>query len=295
MLPLLPWSYATEANLTLRGWHSQPSGKPVLHFLHGNGLCGLVYSPMLQALSEHFDLWLCDIQGHGASDAGEQFLGWNCNADLAMAAFDAHASLWQGVAHYALGHSFGGVLTSLLLAKHPQRFRAAVLLDPVIFTPWMVRALQLGEQLGLQHFTPLAKQAKARRRSWANRGAAAEALNGRGMFREWAPEAFDAYIQHALQHDEGGEARLRCPAEIEATIFSTTPRGLWSALRVIAVPTCLIHGERSYPFVAKSVKRLQGLNQTIVVQQVAGGHCFMQESPTEAADWVSTFLRSQSV
>ena len=48
---LQPWAYTTSVQITLRGWHSIPSGKPVLHFLHGNGLCGRVYEPMLERLS----------------------------------------------------------------------------------------------------------------------------------------------------------------------------------------------------------------------------------------------------
>ena len=36
-MQLLPWSHDTSAGFTLRGWHTPPSGKPLLHFLHGNG------------------------------------------------------------------------------------------------------------------------------------------------------------------------------------------------------------------------------------------------------------------
>ncbi|NUL20695.1 alpha/beta hydrolase, partial [Agrobacterium tumefaciens] len=74
-MQLIPWSHSTSAGFTLRGWHGQPSGKPLLHFLHGNGFCGRTYTPLLQALAEDFDLWLCDIQGHGDSDHGGRFLG----------------------------------------------------------------------------------------------------------------------------------------------------------------------------------------------------------------------------
>ncbi len=55
---LLPWSHSCSAGFTLRGWHTPPSGKPLLHFLHGNGYCGRVYEPLLALLAEDFDLWL---------------------------------------------------------------------------------------------------------------------------------------------------------------------------------------------------------------------------------------------
>ncbi|NVJ12128.1 alpha/beta hydrolase, partial [Myxococcus sp. AM001] len=43
-MQLLPWSHDCSAGFTLRGWHTPPSGKPVLHFLHGNGYCRRVYT-----------------------------------------------------------------------------------------------------------------------------------------------------------------------------------------------------------------------------------------------------------
>ena len=51
---LQSWSYACSEGFTLRGWHTPPSGKPLLHFLHGNGFCGRAYEPMMQHLAEHF-------------------------------------------------------------------------------------------------------------------------------------------------------------------------------------------------------------------------------------------------
>lgn len=37
-------------------------------------------------LGEHFDLWLSDVQGHGDSDHGGVFRGWNRTAALAVEA-----------------------------------------------------------------------------------------------------------------------------------------------------------------------------------------------------------------
>ena len=131
---LLPWSHPTSAGFTLSGWHTPPSGKPLLHFLHGNGFCGRTYEPMLADLAEHFDLWLCDAQGHGDSEHGGRFHGWNRSAELAVEAFAAGRGIFGEVPRFALGHSFGGVLTCLILARHPELFQRAVLLDPVLFS-----------------------------------------------------------------------------------------------------------------------------------------------------------------
>lgn len=288
-MQLLPWSHDTSAGFTLRGWHTPPSGKPLLHFLHGNGYCGRVYTPMLAALAEDFDLWLCDVQGHGDSDHGGRFHGWNRNAELAVQAFEALRAPFGEVPRFALGHSFGGVLTSLILARHPELFRRAVLLDPVLFSPAMIGVMALSDVVGLAQRTGMAKKAQKRRRQWPDRASAYAALHGRGMFRGWDEEAFAAYIEHALK-DVDGAVELKCRPSREAEIFGSYPRRLWPSLAKVTTPTEVIHGVSTYPFVARSVARWCAGNGHVRSQVVPGGHCFMQEQPRDSAGRVADFL-----
>lgn len=286
---LLPWSHSCSAGFTLRGWHSPPSGKPLLHFLHGNGYCGRVYEPLLALLAEDFDLWLCDVQGHGDSDHGGRFHGWNRSAELAVEAFEAGRGVFGAEPCFAVGHSFGGVLTSLILARHPELFRRAVLLDPVLFTPAMIGVMALSDVVGLSQRNTLAQKARGRRREWPDRQAAWKSLHNRGMFRGWDAAAFNAYIEHALKDSATG-VELKCKPSREAEIFSSFPRRLWPSLARVQTPTQVLYGERSYPFVAKSVARCCAGNPHFSGQVVAGGHCFMQEFPTASAARVRDFL-----
>lgn len=286
---LLPWSHDTSAGFTLRGWHTPPSGKPLLHFLHGNGYCGRVYTPMLALLAEDFELWLCDVQGHGDSDHGGRFHGWNRSAELAVEAFEAHRPMFGDVPCFALGHSFGGVLSSLILARHPQLFQRAVLLDPVLFSPAMIGVMALSDVVGLAQRSGMAKRARKRRSCWPDRAAAHAALHGRGMFRGWDEAAFAAYIAHALREVDAG-VELKCRPSREAEIFGSYPRRLWSSLGRVSTPTQVIHGRRTYPFVARSVARWQAVNGQVCVEVVSGGHCFMQEQPGDSAARVADFL-----
>ena len=286
---LQPWSHVCSAGFTLRGWHTPPSGKPLLHFLHGNGYCGRVYTPLLHLLAEDFDLWLCDVQGHGDSDHGGRFHGWNRSAELAIEAFEQGRGVFGNVPCFALGHSFGGVLTSLMLAQQPQLFQRAVLLDPVLFSPAMIGVMALSDVMGLSRRTTLASKALKRRSNWPDRAAAHAALHGRGMFRGWTEEAFAAYIQHALKDSEKG-VELKCRPSREADIFSSFPRRLWPSLAKISTPVKVFYGERSYPFVAKSVARWCASNGHVSARVLPGGHCFMQEQPTDSAQRVADFL-----
>ncbi|OGA84796.1 MAG: alpha/beta hydrolase [Burkholderiales bacterium RIFCSPHIGHO2_01_FULL_63_240] len=288
-MQLIPWSHPTSAGFTLRGWHSAPSGRPLLHFLHGNGFCGRTYEPMLRQLAEHFDLWLSDAQGHGDSDHGGKFVGWNRSADLAVEAIKAQGQAFAGVPWFAAGHSFGGVLTSLIVAEQPKLFQAAVLLDPVLFTPSMLLGASVAELTGVMRHTPLARQARGRRDHWASRDEARANLTGRGTYKGWADEAMDAFLTHALADVEDG-VRLKCRPSREADIFGSMPDRLWSLLARVRTPVHVLHARRTFPFVSESVARWTGLNDHVSAQQVPGGHCFMQEHPADAARLVTAQL-----
>lgn len=286
---LLPWSYPCSAGFTLRGWHSPPSGKPLLHFLHGNGFCARTYEPLLALLAEDFDLWLCDVQGHGDSDHGGRFHGWNRSAELAVEAFLAQRARFAEVPCFAVGHSFGGVLTSLILARQPQLFLRAVLLDPVLFTPAMIGVMALSDVVGLYRRNSMASKARSRRRQWPDRTAAFAGLHGRGMFKGWTDAALTAYVEHALKTVDGG-VELKCRPSREADIFGSFPKRLWSSLAKVQTPTQVLYGQSTYPFIAGAVARWSALNPHVSGQIVAGGHCFMQEDPLTAAARVSDFL-----
>jgi len=288
-MQLIPWSHPTSAGFTLRGWHSAPSGRPLLHFLHGNGFCGRTYEPMLARLAEHFDLWLSDAQGHGDSDHGGKFVGWNRSADLAIEAIKAQGQAFKNVPWFAAGHSFGGVLTSLIVAEHPKLFQAAVLLDPVLFSPSMLLGASVAELTGVMRHTPLARQARGRRDHWASRDEARANLTGRGTYKGWADEAMDAFVTHALADAEDG-VRLKCRPSREAEIFGSMPDRLWSLLARVRTPVHVLHAEHTFPFVSESVARWASLNDHVSAEQVPGGHCFMQEHPADAAKRVAAQL-----
>lgn len=290
---LISWAHPTSAGYTLRGQHSAPSGKPVLHFIHGNGYCGLVYAPLLALLSQHFDLVLNDMQGHGDSDHGGRFHGWNRSAECALEAWQTLAPRFGDVPHVAMGHSFGGVLTALMLAQAPSAFRAAVLLDPVLFTPAILRVMAVSEPLGLSKLFALPRQAKRRRRHWPDRAAAGKQLQGRGMFRGWQDDAFAAYLRHALMPASDGGVTLKCRPSREAEIFATYPRRLWQHLAKVRVPVQVLYGSRTYDFVSASAQAWQQRHTLVRALKVPGGHCFMQEDARACANRALRFLATQ--
>ncbi|WLQ14907.1 alpha/beta hydrolase [Hahella aquimaris] len=281
LMMLTPWEYVVEPGMAIRGWRSRPSGKPVLHFMHGNGFCGLTYEPLLRLLAEHYDLFLSDAQGHGDSDAGDAFRGWNAAAETAYAAWRHFRADYGSAPVLGVGHSFGGVLTTLIAAAHHDAFDQVVALDPVYFTPTMLRALTAYRWLRLRAPNPLAARAENRRDGWDGMAEAREYFEARGMFKGWRDDALQAYIQHALQETERG-LTLKCPPRMEAAVFATFPDKLWPSIKHVRQPMAIIYGESSYPFVVKSAQRAASVNHRVRLQMLPGGHCFMQEDPDAA-------------
>jgi pimeloyl-ACP methyl ester carboxylesterase len=286
----VPWQHTPREGFTIRGWHSAPRGKPLLHFIHGNGFCGRMYEPMLAYLAHDFDLWLSDVQGHGDSDHGGRFVGWNRSAEIAVEALQAQGAAFDGMPKCAVGHSFGGVLTSLILGEHRDLFKRAVLLDPVLLTPTMLMGMSVAEMTGISTQTPLARQARGRRKHWASRDEAFELLHGRGVYKGWTDESLRAYVDHALKDSPDGGVELKCRRSRESEIFSTAPDRMWTLLGRVRTPTLVLHATRTFPFLKESIARWQMVNGLIQAQQVPGRHCFMQEYPEASAQKVRQFL-----
>ncbi len=284
------WEYKLSSGFTVRGLHTDVTGKPVIHFVHGNGYCGLVYEEMLRPLTEHYDLFISDIQGHGDSDVGGHFRGWNRNATLCTEVWQHYQQkLWSNVPAVAMGHSFGAVISTLMMSNNPTLFQQGILLDPVFLNKSLMRLVVLSEPFGLLNFTTLARRAKSRRSEWKDKQEAFDYFHQRGMFKGWDDKCLWSYINHALKENSNG-LHLKCPPRRESAIFASFPRRLWSSLDRLETPTHLYHGERSYPFVLKSAEVLNQSNSVVTAEALPGRHCFMQEQPTQTADRIIELL-----
>lgn len=289
---LEPWSFQIRPDFYLRGWRTDFRGKPLLHFLHGNGFCGLTYSPLLKELLDDFDLIITDLPGHGDSDSGGDFMGWNACADYCLEVFNHFsADLSKNTPKFALGHSFGGVISALMMAKQKKCFDKALLMDPVIFSPKMVKVMAAADVFGLLQHAPLAKQARGRKTQWADRETVFNSFKGKGTFKGWADEALQAHVDYALTDNHDG-VTLKCSVEREADIFSSYPRKLWKSLKSIRTSTQILAAEETFPFIARSLEKLKG-HKSYDIHTVEGGHCFMQEDHKRAAQMIKAWFLNQ--
>ena len=121
------------------------------------------------------------------------FHGWNRSAELVLEAWHKLAPRFSRCAALRAGHSFGGVITSLMLAQEPQQFRRAMLLDPVLFTPIMIGGWRFRMWWAFTSATPWPRLRAQPAPALGQLVEAYASLGRRGMFKGWKPEALQAY------------------------------------------------------------------------------------------------------
>jgi pimeloyl-ACP methyl ester carboxylesterase len=290
---LIPWEHRIHHDLVLRGYHTAPTGKPLIHFIHGNGFCGLTFEHLLVHLQDEYDLFISDGQGHGDSDAGGAYPGWNQSAKYFTQVWQQFSPLWRDVPRIALGHSYGAIMSTLIMSKQPELFDIGVFMDPVYAPPRMAGTMSVLSALGLLKNTPLARQANIRTQSWPDPKTVWEYFHQRGTFKGWRDECLQSYLDHALLSGSDGVSNLKCPPRIEAAIFSTYANKLWPAIKRIQKPITMLYGDKTYRFVRQSIPTIRKSNPHYDFIEMPGGHCFMQENPGSTAHEIKQKLRFQ--
>ena len=283
---LIPWRKSIKPGMSWRGWRSTPSGKPLIQFVHGNGLCCLAYAPFLLELLQSYDLLLFDIQGHGDSDAGEHFLGWERQAEIMARIWQDFRSDYKGVPSYGLGHSMGGVLTLLRASRFKTDFSHLCLIDPVLLSPAMILGARIDRLFKSKRSMPMAEQARRRVNGWPDEHAAFQFFHRQAFFRSWTSASLNAYIQHGLKREKD-ELKLKCLPDTEASIFDSVPTSLWRAIKKNRVETDILFGSKTFPFIESSVDKACQRNPLISGHKLPGDHCFLQARPRETANTVS--------
>lgn len=287
---LTAWQHPVDGG-HIQGYLGQiESTRSTIHFLHGNGFSVKTYMCFLEKL-EGYNLIMQDAAGHGESTAGKRFVGWNATASRFVESLSSQRSVLPKNELIGIGHSFGGCMTALMSEQEPALFDRLILLDPALFPPrliWMMRGVKLA---GLKSQIPLAKQASRRRTQWESFAQVKNSFFERGTFKGWEDACLEDYIASSIKRDDKGHYQLGCPSWMEAAIFSSYPKRLWSAITKISVPTYIIQGKDTFDYFKEAYQLASKLNPNIKVIEVEGGHCFMQQHSTMAAQVIMDVLK----
>jgi pimeloyl-ACP methyl ester carboxylesterase len=179
--------------------------------------------------------------------------------------------------------------------RNPDKFRALVLIDPVLFVPcflvgWhIVRTLGLGDRVH-----PLIAGAKKRRRTFDNLETVYRGYRNRDVFRYMSDENLRIFISGITRPKADGGYELVYSPEWEAQIYRTGLHDfdIWRGLPKLEVPTLFIRGVETDTFLenaAKLVKRKQPKVQVEALEKST--HILPLERPQEVFEIIQSFLK----
>jgi len=264
---------------------------PDLVFLHANGYPPECYLPLFEHLGASYRVQAMPMRPLCPGANPRDLHDWRPLAGDLMDFLDE-----RGLDRpFVVGHSFGAITSLRVAIREPDRIRALVLLDPVLFEPHIIILWKLIRALGLAYkLHPLVPAALRRRRKFDDLEGTFKRFRRYSVFRYISDASLWAYLRGITQPDAGGGYELRYTPEWEARIYVTGVSAdleLWRALKRIPVPTLFLRGAETDTFSASAGQRVERLNPAIRVETIPQStHLLALERPAEIADKIVQFF-----
>lgn len=262
---------------------------PPLHFLHANGYPPECYRPFLELLQKEYHVFGMLLRPLWTNSNPQEIEDWKpFSDDLLRFLADYTTDPIIGV-----GHSLGAVVTLRAALRDPSRFRALILLDPVLLVPSRLVAWNFMRAVGLGNTThPKIAGAMKRRRTFDNLDRVFHSYRSREVFRHMSDENLRIYIEGMTRRTDQGYELVYSP-EWESRIYLTSLRDfdIWRYLSKLEVPTLFIRGAETDTFLenaAKLVKRMQPKARVETLDKST--HLLPLERPQEIFDRMQSFL-----
>lgn len=276
---------------------------PPLHFIHANGYPPDCYRPLFELLKTEYrvfgmclrPLWedasLDDIKNwHPLSDDLLRFL-----ACASTAPHSERSAPFSAEPVIGVGHSVGAVVTLRAALRDPGKFRALVLIDPVLFVPPFLLMWNLTRLLGLGDVThPLIAGARKRRRSFDDLGIVFRGYRSRRVFRHMSDENLWAYIEGITKPSSNGGYELVYSPDWEVQIYRSGLRDfdIWRGLPRLEVPTLFIRGAETDTFLENAARLVRKKQPKVKVETLEKStHILPLERPKEVFDIMQSFLK----
>ncbi len=226
---------------------------------HGSGLNGCSWAPVGEHLSRGgFRPIAIDFRGHGASERSpDGDYDWELFASDVLAVVDQFGlaggrvpAAGHPAGALAAGHSAGATALLLAEARRPGTFASLWAWEPIMSVP--------PGQVRVERSAELASRARRRRSHFGSLDEARSHYAGRGIFADFDPAAFEAFLGAALVPAAGTAGPgsgagsspagyvLACDPEDEARIYEASgTHDAWRALGAVRCPVRVLGGALS--------------------------------------------------
>lgn len=263
------------------------AGQP-LHFLHANGYPPECYQSFLELLQTQYHVFGMLLRPLWQDANPNEIRSWKIFSDDLLQFLPS-----QSAAVIAVGHSIGAIVTLRAALRDPSKFRALVLLDPVLFVPSRLIWWKIFYTLGLgDRVHPLIRGAKKRRRVFDNVEQVFRRYRGRGVFRYMSDENLQNYINGITRKTKDGY-ELRYSPDWESQIYRTGLQDfdIWRGLPKLEVPTLFIRGAETDTFLNNAAQLVKRMQPRACVQTLdKSTHLLPLERPQEVFDMMQSFL-----
>lgn len=267
------------------------SSEPALHFLHANGYPPICYKSFLELLQSQYHVFGMMLRPLWPNSDPSEIQDWQPFSDDLLRFLDEKTA--EPV--IGVGHSIGAVVTLRAALWQPARFRALVLIDPVLFVPSFMLRWHLVRLLGMaDRLHPLIPGAKKRRRFFDSLEAVFRGYRTRQVFRYLSDENLQIYIEGITRTADDGTCSLVYSPDWEAQIYRTGMHDfdIWRGLPGLDVPTLFIRGAETDTFLEQAAdfgKRKQPGARFETVPRST--HLLPLERPQEVFDMMQSFLK----
>jgi pimeloyl-ACP methyl ester carboxylesterase len=270
---------------------------PPLHFLHANGYPPSAYRLLLEYLSVRYHVYSMRMRPLWPGANPDKLKDWLLLADD-LERFLGEQRLNQPASSSRLigvGHSVGATTTLHLALRRPDLFHALVLIEPVLFPPWMILFWNLITHLGLAAWLhPLVRSTLRRRNTFDNRQVMFENYRRKSIFRRLTDESLWLYVDSLACDQPRGGIELCYQPKWEARVYLTgllKDMSIWSALPQLQIPTLLLRGELSNIFWPSTVRRFQRKLPAVHIETIpATTHLLPLEKPVEVDQIITAYL-----
>jgi len=271
------------------------TGAP-LHFLHANGYPPNCYRPLLEHFAIKHQTFGMLLRPLWSNSNPTEVKDWHPFSDDVLQLFEE-----RGIdSAVGVGHSIGAIVTLRAAINMPTRFRALVLLDPVLFPRYFILEWNLLRRLGDGHrFHPLIKGALERRRDFDDLDTVFRGYRKRRVFRFFTDENLRVLIQGMTKPRTSGGFELAYSPEWEARIYYIgiwRDWDLWTAIPRLEIPTLIIRGAETNTFWTSTAKLVKNKNPRIKIVTLQNStHLLPLERPDEVSEIIESFLETLKV
>ena len=261
-----------------------------LHFLHANGYPPDCYKPLFELLKTQYHVFGMMLRPLWDGAKIEDITDWHPLSDDLLR-FLASSGLGPAI---GVGHSIGGIVTLRAALRDPGKFRALVLLDPVLFVPSRLLAWNIARAIGLgAKLHPLIAGAQKRRRTFDNLETVFRGYRNRNIFKYMSDEYLRTYIEGITKPKVDGGFELAYSPDWESHIYLTGLRDfdLWRELPKLQVPTLILRGAETDTFLEKAADLVKEKNPKILIKTLEQStHLLPLEHPQKVYYFIRAFL-----